>query len=125
MKTRVRRSFLWIPFFSSVMIVACTAHAGEKELYTAKGQRDPFVQLLTSGTRVAVSGLAGVEVLEDIRVEGIVADANPALSIVIVNGTVLKSGEESGAVKVLGISADGATFSVNGVEGFEPLYQEK
>ena len=125
MKFHPSRSLLWIQIIPSVMIVACTAYADETPLYTAKGQRDPFVQLLTSGTKQAVSGLAGVESLEDIRVEGIVADANPALSIVIVNGTVLKSGEESGVVKVLRISADGATFSVNGVEGFKPLYQEK
>lgn len=123
--SRVARSFLWIPIFSSVMIVACPLHAVEKELYTAKGQRDPFVQLLSAGSRQAVSGLVGVDSLEDIRVEGIVADADPNLSIAIVNGTVMKSGEEIGVVKLVNIGTDGATLSVNGVEGFKPLYQEK
>lgn len=125
MITRAARSFLWIPIFSSVMIVACQAHAAEKELYTAKGQRDPFVQLLSAGAKQAVSGLVGVDSLEDIRVEGVVADADPKLSIAIVNGTIMKSGDQVGVVKLLSISADGAAFSVNGVEGFKPLYQEK
>ncbi len=124
MKSRTVRSFLWIPIFSSVMIVACQADAAEKALYTAKGQRDPFVQLLSAGAKQAVSGLIGVDSLEDIRVEGVVADANPNLSIAIVNGTVMKSGEEIGVVKLLNIGTDGVLFSVNGVEGFKPLYQE-
>ena len=118
------RSFLWILLFSSVIINACPASAAEKMLYAAGGQRDPFVQLLTSGARQAPSGLLGVENVEDIRVEGIVMDANRANSVVIVNGTMMRQGEELGQVKVLSIKADGATFLVNGVEGFKALYQE-
>ncbi len=125
MRSRWQRSFLWIPIFSSVMMISSDAHAAEKELYAAKGQRDPFVQLLSAGAKQAVSGLLGVDTLEDIRVEGIVADADISKSIVIVNGTVMKSGEEVGSVKLLSIATDGATFSVNGVEGFKTLYQEK
>jgi len=106
------------------MIVACTANAAGTQLYTAKGQRDPFVQLLTAGAKQAVSGLIGIENIEDVRVEGIVADADASKSIVIVNGTVMKSGEEVGAVRVISIGTDGATVSVNGIEGYRQLYQE-
>lgn len=107
------------------MIIACTANAAETQLYTAKAQRDPFVQLLNAGSKQAISGLIGVENIEDVRVEGIVADPDPSKSIVIVNGTVMKSGEEVGAVKVVSIGTDGATVSVNGIEDFKQLYQEK
>ena len=105
-------------------MIAYPAFAEEKSLYTAGGQRDPFVQLLGTGSRQAPSGLLGVENVEDIRVEGIVVDANPANSIVVVNGTMMRQGEELGQVKVLSIKPDGASFSVNGVEGYRTLYQE-
>ena len=63
-----------------------------------------------------------VETIEELSVEGIVYD--PKGSVVIVNGTVLKEGEELGAVKVLKIQENGALFSINGVESFKPLYED-
>lgn len=124
MSGRSLRSLLWILSFSSVIMNARPVAAEEKKLYTASGQRDPFVQLLGAGSRQVASGLLGVENVDDIRVEGIVVDANPVNSMVIANGTMMKQGEELGQVKVLSIKPDGASFSVNGVEGFRTLYQE-
>ena len=57
-------------------------------------------------------------------VEGIVHDTDPKNSIVVVNGTVLKEGQESGPVKVLKIELQRALFSVNGIEGYRSLYEE-
>ena len=76
-------------------------------------------------TSASVSGIAGVENIDDILVEGVVMDADPKKSVVIVNGTMLRVGDEAGQVKVLEIQADGAAFSVNGIDGFKQLYQEK
>ena len=45
--------------------------------------------------------------------------------MLIANGTLLKEGEEQGAVKVLKIEPGGAHFSVNGIEGFRAQYQSE
>ena len=125
MKKGFLASFLWILFVASDIMMPRSAHAAEQKLYTVQGHRDPFVQLLLSGSRQAVSGIAGVENIDDILVEGVVMDADPKKSVVIVNGTMLRVGDEAGQVKVLEIQADGAAFSVNGIDGFKQLYQEK
>ena len=101
--------------------LCCCAVAAEEGLYNPHGKRDPFVSLVTTATRVS-SGLVSVENIEELNVEGIVYD--PKGSIIVVNGTVLKEGEELGAVKVLKIREDGALFSINGVESFKPLYED-
>ncbi len=117
-------SFLWISFMAFGMIYASSnAQAAEKR-YNVKGKRDPFVQLVGSNTHSAVAGLMGVETVEEITIEGIVHDSNPKNSIVVINGSVLKEGEESGPVKVLRIDPQGALFSVNGLEGYRALYEE-
>jgi hypothetical protein len=119
--------FLWILVMTFDMMKPCQLAAAEKKLYNAMGKRDPFVQLvgLAGGSRQAAGALAGVENLEEIRVEGIMMDANPKQSVVVANGSVLKEGDEAGNVKLLRIEETGATFSVNGLEGFRPLYQEE
>ena len=115
----------WIFYLTFGIIIAGTSYASES-LYTAKGRRDPFVPLITSSTKASVaSGLMGVETLEEIVVEGIMNDLDPKKSVVILNGSVLHEGEEVGNVKVLKLQADGVVISVNGTEGFKPLYEEQ
>ena len=114
--------FIWIVLLASGMIfLSCFSQAAEEALYNPRGKRDPFVPLVTSTMRVS-SGLVSVENIDELSVEGILYD--PSGSVVVINGTVLKEGEELGAVKVLKISPDGALFSVNGVEAFKPLYDD-
>ena len=91
-------------------------------LYDPHGKRDPFVPLVTLSSKVS-SGLLGVESIDEITVEGIVYD--PKGSIVIVNGSVLKEGEEFGSVKVVAIRPNGAEFSINGAKVFKALYQDE
>ncbi len=117
--------FLWIVGIAFGIIYSDQGLAADQKLYHAEGKRDPFVQLVAIGPRQASSQILAVESLEEIVIEGIVLDANPKASIVVVNGAVMKEGEESGNVKLLKIKADGASFSVNGVEGFKPLYQQE
>ena len=117
--------FLWISVPAFGMISLTSEAGAEEKLYSAKGKRDPFVQLVGSSSKASTGGLLGVESVEEILVEGIVQDADPKNSIVIANGSVLKEGEEIGNVKLLKIDRDGALFSVNGVEGRRELYQEK
>ena len=119
------RFFLWLfPLSFGIIQLVSQPCVAEESLYTAKGKRDPFVQLVTTGTRQAAGGLLSVESMEEITVEGIVY-AGHKDSIVIANGSVMKEGDEVGNVKVLEIKPDGAVFSVNGVEAYKPLYQEE
>ena len=117
------RFFLWL-FGASFGIVFLQSAAAEESLYSAKGKRDPFVQLVTTSARQAAGGLLSVESIEEITVEGIVY-AGHKDSIVVANGSVMKEGDEVGNVKVLEVKPDGAVFSVNGVEAYKPLYQEE
>lgn len=117
--------FLWIVWGVFGMINSQYALAASEKLYNAQGKRDPFIQLVGIGPRQASSQILAIESLDELAVEGIVLDADPKASIVIVNGTVMKEGEESGNVKLLKIKSDGGLFSVNGVEGFKPLYQQE
>ena len=117
-------SFLWISAVAFGMIYAPSDAQAAEKLYNVKGKRDPFVQLVGSSTHAAAGGLLGVETLEEIVIEGIMADADPKNSIVVVNGSVLKEGQEAGTVKVLKIDPKGVLFSVNGIEGYRPLYEE-
>ena len=95
--------------------------AAPEDLYNARGKRDPFVPLVTMSSRPTAAGLIGVESIDEIKVEGIIYDPENG-SFVIVNGSVMKEGEEQGTVKVLKIEAGGAYFSINGLEGFKTQY---
>lgn len=114
------RFFLWILPIGFGMILVTPLSAGT--LYDPHGKRDPFVPLVSASSRAW--GLMGVETLDEIVVEGVVYDAKGG-SIVIVNGTILKEGEEHGPLRVIQIRPDGAVFSVNGMEGFKPLYKDQ
>jgi hypothetical protein len=106
-------------------IIFCESAQAEK-LYVAKGKRDPFVPLVNSGSKIGTAaGLAAVESVEEIVIEGLMFDSSPKNSVVVVNGSVLREGDEVGNVKLLKIRPDGAQFSVNGIESFKSLYQEE
>lgn len=130
-----RRFFLWhlLTAFGMIFLVmeasaapdevqgVGSAPSSPEELYNAGGRRDPFVPLVSQTTRQTASGLVGVQSIDEISIQGIIYDPKKG-SMVIVNGSLLKEGEEEGAVKVLKIQTDGALFSVNGIEGFKAQY---
>ena len=105
---------------SALGSVVCAA---DEKMYEVRGRKDPFVPLVTSTMRSSSSGLLGVDNVDDISIEGVVYDPTHG-SVVIVNGAILKEGEELGSVKVLEIKPEGAKFLVNGTVTFKPIYQE-
>jgi hypothetical protein len=124
MRAFPRLGLMW-SFALCFGIIFCESAQAEK-LYASKGKRDPFVPLVTSGSKIGTAaGLAAVESVDEIVIEGLMFDSVPKNSVVVVNGSVLKEGDEVGNVKVLKIRQDGAQFSVNGIEGFKPLYQDE
>lgn len=125
MKIRINKFtfFLWILSSFFVMIFPVNrAYSNQENLYNPQGKRDPFLPLISQASRV-VSGLLGVETIDEIVIEGVVYDPGKG-SVVVVNGAVLKEGEELGHVKVLKVKPDGAYVSINGSEGFRKVYQE-
>lgn len=106
-----------------ILLVNAVVSADEQKMYDAHGKRDPFIPLVTTTMKSASSGILSVENPEDLSVEGVVYDPSHG-SIVIVNGVILKEGEELGPVKVLQIKPEGARFQVNGAEAFKPIYQD-
>lgn len=117
---RKTRWFLWIiAAASGIMTDVFVFAEARKPSYEAGGKRDPFVSLIASMTTES-SGLLGVETAEDLTVEGVAYDPKEG-SMVIVNGVMLREGEEVGAVRVLEVKSDGARFSVAGVESFKPV----
>ena len=114
--------FLWTLIFA-FGIIGCESGAQAEELmYRSHGRRDPFTPLVTLSAK-ASAGLAGIESVEDVTIEGIVYDPKHG-SVVVVNGAVMKEHEESGSLRVIQIKADGAWFLINGVKVYKPMYQE-
>jgi len=117
--------FLWnlLFCFGIIFLASFVGFAAEQATYNAHGKRDPFVPLVTSTMRSSASGLLGVENIDELSIEGVVYDPGHG-SVVIVNGAILKEGEELGNVKVLEVKPEGARFLVNGTAGFKPIYQD-
>jgi hypothetical protein len=118
-----RKFFLWIlpALFAIIAAVPGPAMADEIS-YDSHGKRDPFMPLITLTSKDS-TGLMGVETVDELSLEGLVYDPKNG-SIIVINGSVLKEGDEVSGVKVIKIKADGATLSLNGLETFKPMYQD-
>ena len=118
----LKKIFVWTLLLSFGNIFTLYADM-EKSLYDVRGKRDPFAQLISMTASRQSLGLLGVEHIDDIVIEGIVYD--PKGSIVMLNGSTLKEGEEVASVKVVSVSPNGAVISVNGMEKFKSLDEQK
>lgn len=126
-----RLRFLWHLVLAFGMIFSVNAAAEEAksspdaaDLYSAVGKRDPFVPLVTLTSKQVRTGLLSAQSVDDIAIEGIIVDPKNG-SMVIVNGALLKEGQEEGPIKVIKIDPQGALFSVNGVEGYKSQYSDQ
>ena len=87
----------------------------EGPIYDSKSRRDPFIPLITRATRVATAGLEGVQSVDDIMLEGIVWDKGGE-SIAILNGLIVKEGDEIGSVMIETISENNVILYINKIE---------
>ncbi len=113
--------FLWI-LLSAFGIIMPVGVFADGPAYQSHEKRDPFTPLITSTSRQS-PGLMSIEQMDDLTVEGIVYDPRKG-SIVILNGTVLKEGEEIGGIKIKKIEKSGVRLILNNVETFKSLYQD-
>lgn len=96
---------------------------GEEHSYESKGKRDPFIPLITSKTKIA-TGLEDVQTIDDIVLEGIFWDPRGG-SIAVINGVLLKEGQQVGSVKIKSIEKVQITLYINEVEYVKNLVEEK
>lgn len=123
-RKRVSPFFLWIIALTfGIIVPERVVNGSDTVSYDARNKRDPFVPLVTLTTRQS-SGLYGIEGADDIAIEGIVYDRKKG-SVVVLNGAVLREGEETGSVKVLKIESKGVKLLVNGSELYKPLYTDE
>ena len=84
---------------------------GTQYKYYSKGKRDPFVPLVTGEVRTSL-GLAAVEDVDDVRLEGIIYDPS-GKSMVVLNDEVLKEGDKLYNVEVVKIDKNSVTIKVH------------
>lgn len=103
-------------FIAAVLITAIgSVFAQEgKFIYNANDRRDPFIPLV-SKDGAYVSDAYGIRGIKDIRLEGIVWD-NEKGSIAIINGEIIREGDELGSLKVLKIEENAVVFDADGNE---------
>lgn len=95
--------------FFIVLVTGLTAYAAKGDfVYNSKGNRDPFTPLVTE-EGIYIGSRQGGDLAEEIMLEGIVWD--PAgESMAIVNGTVVKEGDNFLNLKVLKIKKEEVIF---------------
>lgn len=115
--------FLWI-FLANFSILHSIAYAEDSAqvVYDAKGRRDPFVPLGRRPGSAPLTGLEGVESIDDLTIEGVVVDPKKG-SYVIVNGEILAAGQTKHGVKASEIRSDGVQFEIQGKSDFKRYSQ--
>jgi len=98
---------LWLLSFSFCFF----SYAQEEFVYDAKNKRDPFIPLVTSDGRLLK--LEQQEGTQGLLLEGIIYD-DKGISCAIVNGEVVRVGDEAGGFQVLKIQKDKVVFIKDG-----------
>lgn len=102
-----------------VLTIALASYFSAEEIedfvYDSKGKRNPFIPLMTEKTKLTAAGLENVQTVDDIVLEGIFWDAYGE-SIAILNGVIMKEGQQVGSVKVKDIREKGVTLFINEIK---------
>lgn len=84
-------------------------------IYESRGKRDPFTPLIGQGKVKATVDLEDVASIAEIRLEGIAINAK-GKTTAIMNGALLKEGDNVGIVKVIKIGKKSVIISMGGKE---------
>ncbi|MBU4343065.1 MAG: general secretion pathway protein GspB [Candidatus Omnitrophica bacterium] len=110
----LKNKILFILYGIITFCIISSAFAEGAYEYDSKGNRDPFVPLI-SESGAYVSDAYAITGIKDVRLEGIVWDAARG-SVAIINGEIVEEGQEIGSVKVIEIKDDSVIFDVGGEE---------
>jgi hypothetical protein len=100
----------------AVGIILCAMYGlsfAEGFVYSGKGKRDPFVPLVGAGAAYYVKDALEITSAQDVVLEGILYDEKGD-SRAIVNGLILKEGEQAGIVTVEKIEAKKVSLIIEG-----------
>lgn len=113
-KGEAKNLMILFVFACCAVIFTCfnlSSFAQEEYIYKPQGLRDPFSPLVTpDGRLVNLDVIKGVTVL---KVEGIIYDKRP-YSYAVVNGLVVKTGDEIDGYQVLKIEKEKVIFVKDG-----------
>ena len=84
--------------------------SAEDYIYYTKGRRDPFVPLVL-GEKRAYLGLESVEMLDDVKLEGIVFDPF-GKSMAMLNGEVVEEGNKIHNIEIIKIYDDAIVIKI-------------
>ncbi len=87
----------------------------EGPIYDSKNRRDPFIPLIARAIKFTRAGLEGVQSRDDIVLEGIVWDRGGD-SIAILNGVIVKEGDEIGSVMIETINENDVILYIHKVK---------
>lgn len=109
----MRRFFIGSAAFCLLIFSAAPmppALSAEEYIYYARGRRDPFIPLISSGVKAQL-GLQVVETIEDIRFEGVIFDPF-GKSMAMLNGEVISEGEKAYNVEVVKVYNDSVVIKI-------------
>lgn len=86
------------------------ALSAEGYIYYTKGRRDPFIPLVLGGRR-AYLGLEAVEMLDDVKLEGIVFDPF-GKSMAMLNGEIVEEGKRIHNIEIIKIHDDAIIIKI-------------
>ena len=115
-------------FLASVIfmlaVTSCASVGAEEEKfeYRSFGRRDPFVPLVGIKKKAGASGIMSVLTVDDISLEGILVNSDGTKSV-IMNGDILRVGEQKGRVKVEAITVNAVKVKINEAVYDIKLYQ--
>lgn len=112
-----------IVLYCSVFIV-CSAPSTVDFSYDDKDNRDPFIPLVGPGAIYQSRGGADIQTIHDVILEGIVYDRKRG-SIVVINGIVLKEGEQIGAAMIKKIEPKQVVLEIKEKQYEVPLIIEE
>ncbi len=92
-------------------LMPCILRAQDDFVYDPKGERDPFIPLVTADGRLLKVGQK--EQAKGVSLEGIIFDKEGG-SFAIINGDVVKIGDQSEDYQVLKIESDRVILIKNG-----------
>ena len=101
-----KKNKLIILFVLIWALTAVAAYASEEQafIYNSKNKRDPFIPLVTQSGVYAPGLEMAVESVADISLEGTMIDPQGG-SLAIINGQILRLGDQIGIFKIIKIEA--------------------
>ncbi|GEM_PF-1225135 len=103
--------------------MSCLCTTGVSYAYSSAGRRDPFVPLVGVSSERSGEGVWGILTIDDVVFQGVTVEPDGARSVII-NGEVLREGDEVGRLTVESIGDNVVKIKI-GDERFEKKLYEK